>query len=840
MIINFLQTRNPPILPSLHKKPRHVNADGTTASFADDLKSLESFGKENKETLGELLFHFYRRYGHEIDYERYIVSVREGQLISKQAKKWHLMQNNRLCVEEPFNTDRNLGNTADDISFRGVHLELRRAFDLISEGKLDECCEQYIFPPTEQTSWPKPTPQPRPVLSRSVSQSGRSGKNNGSNGGRGTRQNHNNQHRAGTSNRRASSAALNKANILPNNGIASPSNGYQIQDQLISQYKLLQAQEQHLRLTLHQRAQAQIHAQNTAQGQSIKNPGSPFLQPGVSDSLGRHSTIDAGPLSAPLSNIQNMAYFYPQYIKKPVKVTTLPQPRQSVHTNPSSPSMTPAQPVPPELRRSLHRSSTANNSFSALRSHSQPASGMRSSPQNPRGMPPAMMNPTYQGAMLGMNNLQQYYEIMQSQGSRTDMQRMNIHVDNPRLSSPLMDVPPMEDAAQKEYVGYYLHDSPPSYPSYSRNTPIAAIPSYNDLARKGRSPDHSSLRRPSRSPSPSSMSSRRNRSISFYTASSCVSPLQVGRGIPAPWSPTQHSGPIIADGSSEAGISEYISPSHETYFLPGAEPSEGASLSDEPMDTPVTASVTPLQEAVDSFILDSPQEPNRSSAMANMLQFGEFPARSTYRTSLPPRPEPTAESYANASKASTARQDEKANGLGINYDHPTFVNGSSSSEAANHTPSTSPNNAAQAPKIDINTSQSKFNGEKPLKPLPLLSPVREVRTPSPTAHRTLKEDARPEAPVRANHHHTASVTTSSPLASTANGKAKQPHPQMLGSTMNEQTSSSSRAAQTSPSGWQQPPKKGKRKGKGNGSISGPSGMPSTPVEAVGGSERKGG
>ena len=104
MILNFLQTRNPPILPSLHKKP-HARTDSKIATFNDDLDKLRDFGRNNKETTGELLFNFFRRYAHDLDIETDVISVREGRLISKEAKKWHLMQNNRLCVEEPFNIE---------------------------------------------------------------------------------------------------------------------------------------------------------------------------------------------------------------------------------------------------------------------------------------------------------------------------------------------------------------------------------------------------------------------------------------------------------------------------------------------------------------------------------------------------------------------------------------------------------------------------------------------------------------------------------------------------------------------------------------------------------------
>lgn len=100
-----------------------------------------------------------------------MISIRHGSLLTKEEKGWHLMQNNRLCVEEPFNIIRNLANTADDTAFRGIHLEIRRAFDLVADGKLEECCEQYVYPAEEERIWAKPPPQPRPILSRSVSQS---------------------------------------------------------------------------------------------------------------------------------------------------------------------------------------------------------------------------------------------------------------------------------------------------------------------------------------------------------------------------------------------------------------------------------------------------------------------------------------------------------------------------------------------------------------------------------------------------------------------------------------------------------------------------------------------
>lgn len=66
IVINFLQMRSPPILPALHDMPHTLSADnqvinGNNTSFCEDLSKLEGFGYANKETLGGLLYAFFRR-----------------------------------------------------------------------------------------------------------------------------------------------------------------------------------------------------------------------------------------------------------------------------------------------------------------------------------------------------------------------------------------------------------------------------------------------------------------------------------------------------------------------------------------------------------------------------------------------------------------------------------------------------------------------------------------------------------------------------------------------------------------------------------------------------------
>ncbi|ORY93795.1 hypothetical protein BCR43DRAFT_461104 [Syncephalastrum racemosum] len=144
MIINFLQMREPPVLPVLHQL---VPGEPDSDLFCDDVESLKGFGEANNETLGGLLFAFFRRYAVEFDYEDQVVSVRHGRYLTKLEKGWHVGRNRlSLCVEEPFNLSRNLGNSADLASVQGLRVEFRRAFGLLLEdASFDLICDPFHF-----------------------------------------------------------------------------------------------------------------------------------------------------------------------------------------------------------------------------------------------------------------------------------------------------------------------------------------------------------------------------------------------------------------------------------------------------------------------------------------------------------------------------------------------------------------------------------------------------------------------------------------------------------------------------------------------------------------------
>lgn len=502
MILAFLQLRQPAVVPALHQRPHQKlppkKDGGDIAAFADDVDKLRGFGEKNKSTLGELLFQFFRFYAHEFDYSTHVLSIRLGKLINKRDKKWHLALNNMLCVEEPFNINRNLGNTADDTAFRGLHLELRRAFDLIAKGKLEDCCEQFVFPKEEERIFQKPPTVSRPVLLRSASQqhNGRGGRNGGNRGA--NRQQYRNNGN-NSNNRRASSSVAfdnnnnNAANAMYLAGYPMAMNPQdatamymQTPEALAQTLSALQLQENNLRFL--QYTQSQAFAQQQALAHAQRMQGS--VQQGQSSSAERSRTnsFDTPPLSAPLRNEvrPELQYFYPMGFQQP------PFYGHGFPTYPSSPSTTQT----PEYRRTSHRSPVANDanfglSGSTLRSQSQPASR----------------------PVTGMPSSQAYPGVSQSPGELSIPAR---HINGVPMPSFMPDEgheiePEGSTATTPPETERQIGQSPGlSTPAQRLNGPSSMMPAFGDLGQNPRRLSSEQfpqsvldrIKRTSRSPSP--------------------------------------------------------------------------------------------------------------------------------------------------------------------------------------------------------------------------------------------------------------------------------------------------------------------------------------------------
>lgn len=549
LIIAFLQLRSPPVLPALHQLSHKLpRPDGTMPDFADDLKKLSGYGNKNKSSVAELLFQFFRFYAHEFDYDKHVLSVRLGKLVTKHEKKWHYAINNQLCVEEPFNTSRNLGNTADEYSFRGLHMELRRAFDLISVANLEEACEPYVFPKEEEKVWSRPPPQSRPVLLRSSSQthSGRGGRGNH----RGGRHN-NNFHRNTNSSRRASSGvpqydANNNNMYIPQVSMPQDLQWYQnpqFQFQYTQQDLMTQMayHQENMRLLyasqspafMQHQAQAQAQAMNQQQQQRMStSAGSNQQQQQQSTDRSRTNSFDNPPLSAPLR--PDLYALYGMTLGGPF----FPQ-AGGYGTYPSSPASTNG--ATQDFRRSMQRSGANNEaggsgSNGTLRSHSQPAS------RSPSGQAAGNCfgNQQVNGAAnsRSMNGV----PIPSFMSDDTDFDETpKAHTDSPQ-------------SEEGKYATFYLTESPSPGKQSQKSQGGSNGIAFGDLSSQNSSPGRRRLstdqlpqtildrrmRRTSRSPSPLGHSRA-------FSASTASAPLAQG---PFPGSQNKNlSRPLVVNGS---------------------------------------------------------------------------------------------------------------------------------------------------------------------------------------------------------------------------------------------------------------------------------------------------
>lgn len=460
MIINFLQTRHPPILPALQQFPdlSEQTMEGLNVSYMKDIDRVKDFGHNNEATLGELLYDFFKYYGYELDYDDAIVSVRDGKVTHKQTQpSWQI---NRLCVQEPFNFSRNLANTADDTSFRGIHFELRRACRQLSDHSLDSCCDQYEHPPEEHRSLPQRNSiqYPRPIPALPVAQANKGYGGRGSNGTMRSGRYANFPNRAPQNIARRASSASNRGQNYQRQPLVGPilaqheaslqhqQQQQMLHDHLLHQFQMLQAQEQELRMQLRPQT-----TQQTVTTPSMLYPQIPFpAQFPVSESVSegstrpRAGTVNQPPLTAPLH--QN-GFSYPSSF-----LTAYPQASQGTSTNPPSPLMNTAV---PDLRRQPRRSSLTNGSSGgSLRAHSQPPRTVTSPLSLHEALPQHWafndaINPQITGRQRPIPSPASLAREPESQG-----------YPFPRSPLPIPDYRPRNLPA--EYVGYYMGPSAPT------------------------------------------------------------------------------------------------------------------------------------------------------------------------------------------------------------------------------------------------------------------------------------------------------------------------------------------------------------------------------------------
>jgi hypothetical protein len=840
MILNFLQTRDPPILPSLHKLPdREIDkATGkqSLSSFADDLEKLRGFGKANSETLGQLLFHFFRLYGHEVDYEKVAISVRQGERIKREEKNWHPGGGqkegaNRLCVEEPFSTDRNLGNSADDYAWRGIHLEIRRAFDLLADGQqLEKACEQYEFPAQEQPStesiFKKPTSQKATITSSVPTRNGRGGSNHrGGRGGFTSRNPNPTGRRASGSN----SYIQGRPPFLHSPPIpASPGPEYftfpramndplQLHDHLAQQYQMLEMQSNSLRAQLaaqqhaqqaHQVRAAQMHAHAVAQAQAQNRPpnggnGSPQKSPYMNG----NSSPRMGELALPPGSLpQGFLYHYPGFFNPSQAPDSASQ--DGTRTNPSSPSLSNSI---PGLRRQIHRASNASETAS-LRSHSQPPRGGVPQPI-PIGYPgmPQFFDPataTFAGYPIARSTPQDAFAPQ----STTEVRRSPPST-RPEPAKTVVPQKAPGIATPKEYVGYYVAEPP--QPRQLQDYVVGPIPTFSELAQRRRrvSPEitqpllNTALRRVSRSPSP--LGHMRSYSTQVHNGQSNeqrMTRLDTLR-------PHIDNGPIIVNGSFPMPPREHRLRSDTIESLPPdlskTQPGLGIFAANQHAANQHAVHQINELHMRQQMVLEEMQRQKAAVAEAMSPAIVNGSTRSS----------PSVESNGLSRVSSEGQQPFPTLPEGwMNYE-------ASNGQHNNHVEELSPKRtlppqwrtAAYSnglPSLDTSNVPRAHPQEIKSATLPLLSPVFETRTPSPTANRShdlnkLVNGTKGHAKENNQQHGRAPHLT--PINPNPGREHRNGQQKSKGQHAHDSGSKSAGTNNSSP--WQQPPN---RKGKAGG------------------------
>jgi len=155
MVLHFLQTRNPPILPVLQhitepgEERQRIEVDGHDVYFYKKYEALKEYGSQNNSTLGELVTAFFKLYSDEFDWNDSVVSLRTGRYLTKVEKQWSKQTNDRdnilLCIEDPFEVTHNLGRLVDRSNLKVIKYEFKRAYKLAASGKpLSKICEEYV------------------------------------------------------------------------------------------------------------------------------------------------------------------------------------------------------------------------------------------------------------------------------------------------------------------------------------------------------------------------------------------------------------------------------------------------------------------------------------------------------------------------------------------------------------------------------------------------------------------------------------------------------------------------------------------------------------------------
>ncbi|TIA74594.1 hypothetical protein E3P91_00882 [Wallemia ichthyophaga] len=166
LVIFFLtHVKQPPVLPNLQRippirpvSPESASYDGRNIYFFDDVALLrQEWSSANTQSVGELLWEFFRFYAKDFNYTHDVISIRtQGGILSKDAKGWvqdlevdgaseFARDRNRLSIEDPFDTSYNVARTVTADGLYTIRGEFMRASRMLQTvGKVDTLPSQVL------------------------------------------------------------------------------------------------------------------------------------------------------------------------------------------------------------------------------------------------------------------------------------------------------------------------------------------------------------------------------------------------------------------------------------------------------------------------------------------------------------------------------------------------------------------------------------------------------------------------------------------------------------------------------------------------------------------------
>ncbi|EGG15164.1 Regulator of nonsense transcripts 1 like protein [Cavenderia fasciculata] len=129
MVIFYLQTVQPPVLPSLHSNVYSKSDGQLVQSKVDRWKFVDhrhtGFVSQNNKTLFQLFYGFFNFYC-KFDFKDQLICIRLGKPTSNRMASQSYMEQNdqsKICIEDPFNTSSNPGSSVQSTSFNIIIFE---------------------------------------------------------------------------------------------------------------------------------------------------------------------------------------------------------------------------------------------------------------------------------------------------------------------------------------------------------------------------------------------------------------------------------------------------------------------------------------------------------------------------------------------------------------------------------------------------------------------------------------------------------------------------------------------------------------------------------------------